>query len=100
MIRFRETRGTSWRDSRQPGTRHWRSRSVSYGLFGWLLSVIGWVIIWSFIFVPWLALQIGLLAASAILAVVFMAIYHRGLSSVHVVRWGWFLLIDVDLGGR
>jgi hypothetical protein len=95
-MRFRETWGTSWRGHR-PGTRHWRSHSVSFGLFGWLLTVCGWVIIWSFILVPWLALELGLFVASGLLAVVFMVMYRRGPSYVHLVRWGWFRLIDVDL---
>jgi hypothetical protein len=95
-MRFRETRGSSWR-GRQPGTRQWRSRSVSYGLFGWLATVLGWVIIWSFIVVPYLALEIGLFVASAILALVLVLMYHRSLADVHLVRWGWFWFLDVTL---
>lgn len=64
MIRFRETRGRSWRGS-QPGTREWESRSVSYGLFcrlSWLFCAG----VWYLAFPLWLAAELCMLAASAL----------------------------------
>lgn len=100
-IRFRESAGTSWQDPYAPGVRHWRSRGISYGLFGWLMTGFGWVLIGLVVAVPWMAVETAaLLTITAVAAVIYM-IAHKQVGTPHLVRWGPFHLIDVDLeGGR
>lgn len=69
-IRVRETYGTSWRGTR-PGTRHWRSTSVSYGLGTWFLGHGLWTLFaLPFALLWWLLLAELWLCAEAVLLVV------------------------------
>ena len=70
-VRVRETCGTSWPDQRHPGTRHWRSTSVSYGLFTWLAGLGAWaVIVFPFALLWWLLLAEVWIGAEALLILV------------------------------
>ena len=69
--RIRETRGTSWRDPHQPGTRHWRSTSVSFSLWTWLAGFGAWaVIVFPFALLWWLLLAEVWIGAEALLILV------------------------------
>lgn len=74
-VRVRETYGTSWRDSRRPGTRHWRSTSVSFGLGTYLLGrglwglfILPFALLWWLLLAElWLSAEFLLLAVSGVL---------------------------------
>lgn len=99
-MRFSESWGTSWR-GRQPGTRHWRSHRVSFGLFGWMLYSIAWLTWWlcivPFLALLWLVAESVLLTGSILIAAVALWVSHASMQDVHVVRHGWFWLFETDL---
>jgi hypothetical protein len=81
-MRFRETRGTSWRGA-NPGTRHWQSSSVSYGLgtgfifAGFRLIFIGLLI--SFWYPTWMAIEMCVFPVSLGIALIRASGTHRAL---------------------
>jgi hypothetical protein len=102
-VRIRETAGTSWRDPRYPGTRHWRSTSVSYGA-GWGLA--GFLVIGPFLALWWLLLaELWLAAESVLITVTGVAVLvalarkeaRPGDVTLTRLRFG---LAMVDLKGR
>jgi hypothetical protein len=99
-VRIRETAGTSWRDPRQPGTRHWRSTSVSYGA-GW--GLLGLVFIGPFLVLWWMLLLELWLAAESVLitvtGVAVLAVLVLRQARPRDVRLTWlrFGLVMVDL---
>lgn len=97
-VRIRETAGTSWRDPRYPGTRHWRSTSVSYGA-GWY--ALGWLIrygiVWPFLLIwLWLAVECAVILVTGILALAVVAARGARLSDLTLTRLRWGLVM-IDL---
>ena len=102
-VRIRETAGTSWRDQRQPSTRHWRSTSVSYGA-GWGLlglAVIApfWLLWWMLLLEVWLAAEAVLITVSGVAVLVVLALRQARPGDVRLIRLR-FGLVMVDLRGR
>lgn len=100
-VRIRETRGVSYPDPHRPGTRYWRSTSVSYGLFTWLAGLGAWaVIVFPFALLWWLLLAEVWIGAEALLIIVtgvLAAVAVAGdakLSDVTFtrLRWGLFMI--------
>lgn len=94
-MRIRQTAGTSWRDPRQPGVRHWRSTSVSAGLDEWVLGWIAWhLVIWPFFLLPlWLSAECCIVLASGLSVVAEWAINPASRYRMESGRWGpfWYL---------
>lgn len=102
-IRIRETYGTSWRGTR-PGTRHWRSTSVSFGLGSYLLGYG----IWSLFVIPLIVMWWLLLAEVWLVA----EVYAAGISGIVVLiswwkqpatryrarwaKWGWLWVLTAQ----
>ncbi len=84
-MRIRETYGTSWRGS-QPGTRHWRSESVSYGPVSGLLILIG-LLFW---FPLWLEIELYVLGISGVVLLSRWAFDPSARFRCRFARWGWF----------
>jgi hypothetical protein len=101
-VRIRETAGTSWRDPRHPGTRHWRSTSVSYGagwgLLGFLVVAPFWLLWWMLLLELWLSAECVLITVTgiAVLAVLVLRQARPGDVTLTRLRWG---LVMVDLKG-
>ncbi len=101
-VRIRETAGTSWRDPRHPGTRHWRSTSVSYGAGWWLLGLGAWAFIaapflilwWMILAELWLAAEsvIFLVTGIAVLAVLALRQARPGDVRLTRLRWGLWMV--------
>lgn len=97
-IRVRETYGTSWRGTR-PGTRHWRSTSVSFGLgsyllgYGiWSLFVIPLIVMWWLLLAElWVCAEMLLLTVSLIVVAVLLAQRRIGLADLALIPVGWRL---------
>jgi hypothetical protein len=106
-VRVRESYGTSWRGP-SPGTRHWRSTSVSYGFGGWFLGYGLWSLFifpfvlcwWMLLMALWIDAEAVLLIVSGVLTGVALARRQIRFADITVtgLRWGLFV-IDPD-GGR
>ena len=89
-MRIRETRGTSWRGS-QPGTRHWRSESVTYGFWGGLFILLG-LLFW----IPlWLEIEIYAMAVSGVVVLIRWAFDPSARFRCRITQWGWFRYLTV-----
>lgn len=89
-MRFRETWGSSWRDPRVPGTRHWRSHSVYFGWWDafWLLA---WWLFLVIIVAPlWLELELCFLLASLIWLLIAWLAHPDTRYRMTWRRWGIF----------
>ena len=111
-IRVRETYGTSWQGTR-PGTRHYRSVSVSAGLGTYLLGslalcfsrgvlglflfpfVFGW---WALLFSGWVLAELLLVIVTGI-AVTGAVLNHEGRGADITVTWLRFGLFMFNLKG-
>lgn len=106
-IRVRETYGTSWRGT-QPGTRHWRSTSVSYGLgtgllgFGvWSLFILPFILLWWLLLAEvWVCAEMLLLAVTVIIAVIALARREIGFADLMVTPLRYHLFAIGLKGGR
>ena len=87
-MRYSESWGKSWRDPRQPGTRHWRGHRVSVG-FGWVMlgEAVKWLVIIPIAFLVWAAFEVCALVCSALVALVAMAMYRLGPDHLRITRW-------------
>lgn len=102
-LRIRESAGTSWPGPRHPGTRHWRSTSVSYGPAFLVLGLLGacfllplWFLWKVLLLEAWLAAEAVLLAVTAVLAAVALARKETRLPDLTLTRLGWGLrMVDV-----
>jgi hypothetical protein len=84
-MRIRETYGTSWRGS-TPGTRHWRSETVSYRPWGGLFLLAG-LLLW----IPlWLEIEVYVLAVSGLVVLTRWAFDPSARFRCRFARWGWF----------
>lgn len=95
MMRIRQAHGTSWRDPRQPGTRHWQSTSVSYGFPGWALliwwplvpfALMFWAACWLLLAELWLCAEFYVLAVSGVYVLVRIASHHGRAADITLTR--------------
>lgn len=102
MIRIRETYGTSWR-GRQPGTRHWRSTSVSFPLW---ISVLWWpfvpfvlffwALFWLLAGELWLVAEVLLLVISGVLVLADLATKRARPAQITLTRlWAGLTIFDI-----
>jgi hypothetical protein len=103
-VRIRETAGTSWRDPRYPGTRHWRSTSVSYGA-GWGLTgflVIGpFLLLWWLLLAElWLTAETVLITVTGVAVLVVLALRQARPGDVRLTRLRFGLFMADLKGGR
>jgi hypothetical protein len=101
-VRIRESYGTSWRDPRTPGTRRWRSTSVSYGFGTWFLGrglwglfVLPFALLWYLLLAElWLCAEAVLLTVSGVLTGVALARRQIRFADVRVtgLRYGLFVI--------
>lgn len=94
---IREGRGTSWRDPSQPGTRHYRSTSVSYRLgFGLLgygagsLLILPFLLMWWLLLAElWLTVEVYAVGISAIIVLASWWAQPASQYRARFARWGW-----------
>lgn len=94
-VRVRETVGTSWPDPGRPGTRHWRSVSVSAG-GGWLLAawVLRYFIAWPLFLGPlWLVAEFWIVAVTGLIVAAALARRQARWADVTLTRLRFGLLM-------
>lgn len=104
-VRVCETYGTSWPDQRHPGTRHWRSTSVSFGgawLLGfgfWGLFILPFAVLWWMLLAElWLCAEFLLLAVTGLLAIGAL-IFREAKPADLTVTWFRWRLFAIGLKG-
>lgn len=97
-IRVRETRGTSWRGA-EPGTRHYRSTSVSYGggtylagLGAWAFLVLPFMLMWWCLLIElWLCAEVLLLAVTGVPVIAAVTRERGRARDITLTRARWHL---------
>jgi hypothetical protein len=86
-VRFRQAAGTSWQDPRQPGTWHWRSSSVRYGL-GTLVArgIFRWLVAYP----VWFYVELYVMLISGTDLLIAWAIEPSARFHMELRRWAWF----------